>query len=254
MKAIMLAAGIGRRLAGRHPPKPLLSVGGKTLLERHIEVLRSRGVDHLVLIVGHRETELRCEVERLGVDGFVRLHRNADYMRGSILSLWCARTALSSETGALIMDADVLYHPGLIDRLLASPHPNCLLLDRDFEPGDEPVKVGVSDGKVVEFGKRINGAALDLLGEWPGFVKLSAPVSRALVGVMHELIEAGRIDAPMEDALRDLILRHPGILQWEDITGLPWIEIDFVQDLERARGEILPLIEPVGQPLALESV
>ena len=144
--------------------------------------------------------------------------------------------------------------PGLMDRLLASPHPDCLLLDRDFEPGDEPVKVGVSDGKVVEFGKRINGAALDLLGEWPGFVKLSAPVSRALVGVMHELIEAGRIDAPMEDALRDLILRHPGILQWEDITGLPWIEIDFVQDLERARGEILPLIEPVGQPLALESV
>ena len=254
MKAIMLAAGIGRRLDGHHPPKPLLSIGGKSLLERHIEILRSRGVDHLVLVVGHRETELRCEVERLGADGFVRLHRNPDYMRGSILSLWCARTTLSSETGALIMDADVLYHPGLMDRLLASRHPDCLLLDREFEPGDEPVKVGVSDGKVVEFGKTINGAALDLLGEWPGFVKLSAPVSRALVGVMHEFIEAGRIDAPMEDALRNLILCHPGILQWEDITGLPWIEIDFVQDLERAREEILPRIEPVGRPLALESV
>ena len=42
MKAIMLAAGIGRRLEGRHPPKPLLNVGGKSLLERHIEVLASR--------------------------------------------------------------------------------------------------------------------------------------------------------------------------------------------------------------------
>jgi choline kinase len=254
MNAIMLAAGIGRRLAGRHPPKPLLSVGGKTLLERHSEVLRSRGIDHLVLVVGHRETELRSEVERLGADGFVRLQRNPDYMRGSILSLWCARTILGSETGTLIMDADVFYHPDLMDRLLASPHPDCLLLDRNFEPGDEPVKVGVSDGKVVEFGKTIDGAAFDLVGEWPGFVKLSAPVSRALVGLMHELTEAGRIDAPMEDALRDLILRHPGILQWEDITGLPWVEIDFVQDLERAREEILPLVEPVGQPLALVSV
>ena len=71
---------------------------------------------------------------------------------------------------------------------------------------------------------------------------------------MHELIEAGRIDAPMEDAVRELIFRHPGVLRWEDITGLPWIEIDFVRDLERAREETLPRIEPVGQPLALESV
>ena len=254
MRAIMLAAGIGRRLDGRHPPKPLLSVGGKSLLERHIEVLRSRGVDHLVLIVGHRETELRGEVARLGAEDFVHLQRNPDYARGSILSLWCARATLSSATGVLVMDADVLYHPGLMDRLLGSPHTDCLLLDRNFEPGDEPVKVGVSNGQVVEFGKLINGAELDLLGEWPGFVKLSAPACRALVRIMHELIEAGRIDAPMEDALRNLILRHPGILQWEDITGLPWIEIDFARDLERAREEVLPRIEPVGQPLALESV
>ena len=254
MKAIMLAAGIGRRLHGRHPPKPLLRVGGKSLLERHIEVLRSRGIGHLVLIVGHREPELRWEVDRLGADDFVHLQRNPDYMRGSILSLWSARATLNSATGVLVMDADVLYHPGLLDRLLASPHADCLLLDREFEPGDEPVKVAVSDGQVVDFGKRINGAALDLLGEWPGFVKLSAPACRALVGIMHELIEAGRIDAPMEDAVRELIFRHPGVLRWEDITGLPWIEIDFVRDLERAREETLPRIEPVGQPLALESV
>lgn len=254
MKAIMLAAGIGRRLEGGHPPKPLLNIGGKSLLERHIEVLRSRGVDQLVLIVGHREAELRSEVQRLAADDFVRLQQNPDYTRGSILSLWCARATLSSATGVLVMDADVLYHPGLIDRLLASPHSDCLLLDRHFEPGDEPVKVGVSNGQVVEFGKRINGAELELLGEWPGFLKLSAPVSGALVSIMHEFIEAGRIDEPMEDALRDLILRHPGMVKWEDITGVPWIEIDFAQDLERAREEILPQIELVGRPLALESI
>lgn len=254
MKAIMLAAGIGRRLEGRHPPKPLLRVGGKSLLERHIEVLRSRAVDQLLLVVGHRETELRSEVARLGAGDFVQLQQNPDYARGSILSLWCARSALSSGAAVLVMDADVLYHPELIDRLLASAHADCLLVDRNFEPGDEPVKVGVSNGRIVEFGKRINGAALDLLGEWPGFVKLSAPAGHALVSIMRELIEDGQLDAPMEDALRDLILRHPDMLQWEDITGLPWIEIDFAQDLERARAEILPQIEQVERPLALEIV
>lgn len=249
----MLAAGVGRRLNGRHPPKPLLRIGGKSLLERHIEVLRSR-VDHLLLVVGHREMELRGEVERLGAGDFVRLQRNPDYIHGSILSLWCARASLTGSDDVLIMDADVLYHPSLIDRLIAAPRRDCLLLDRDFEPGEEPVKVGVSKGQVVEFGKLIDGAGLDLLGEWPGFIKLSTAAGAALVEVMQAFAAAGRSEAPMEDAVRELILRRPGLLAWEDVTGLPWIEIDFVQDLQRARREILPRIEPVGQPLALEGV
>jgi choline kinase len=254
MRAIMLAAGLGRRLDGRHPPKSLLRVGGKSLLERHIEVLRDRGVDHLLLVVGHRDAELRGEVERLGASDFVRLQHNPDYERGSILSLWCARASLAEPDDVLIMDADVLYHPTVIDRLVQSPHPNCLLLDRDFEPGEEPVKVGVSDGRVVEFGKAVSGTGFDLLGEWPGFIKLSSIASRALVARMQALVAAGQIDAPMEDAVRALILRHPGLVAWEDVTGLPWIEIDFMEDLERARREVLARIDAVEQPLALESV
>src|SRR5690606_30310789 len=110
-----------------------------------------RAVDQLLLVVGHRETELRSEVARLGAGDFVQLQQNPDYARGSILSLWCARSALSSGAAVLVMDADVLYHPELIDRLLASAHADCLLVDRNFEPGDEPVKVGVSNGRIVEF-------------------------------------------------------------------------------------------------------
>lgn len=255
MKAIMLAAGIGRRLGGdgHGPAKPLLRFGGKSLLARHVEILRQRGLDHLVLVVGHREDELRAEVERIGARDFVRLQRNPDYMRGSLLSLWCARASLG-DGDALIMDADVLYHPALIDRLLASPHADCLLLDRDFVPGDEPVKVGVREGEVVEFGKAIDGTPLDLLGEWPGFIKLSPSTGRSLLATMRALLGAGAFDAPMEDAIRELIREAPGVLGWEEVTGLPWIEIDFVEDLERARRDVLPRLEGIDQPAAaLES-
>ena len=54
MKAIMLAAGVGSRLYGddgNQPPKCLLEFGGKTLLNRHIDVLKSLGVDQLVMVV-----------------------------------------------------------------------------------------------------------------------------------------------------------------------------------------------------------
>jgi choline kinase len=43
-----------------------------------------------------------------------------------------------------------------------------------------------------------------------------------------------------EDPLRDVILEAPDVFGFEDITGLPWIEIDFPEDVVRARTEVLP--------------
>ena len=56
MKAIILAAGRGKRLgkraAGR--PKSLLEFGGKSLLERHIDILRANHVTHITLVIGYQ--------------------------------------------------------------------------------------------------------------------------------------------------------------------------------------------------------
>ena len=64
MKALMLAAGLGRRLYGdenQKLPKALLQFGGQTLIERHIRNLQDCGVDELNLIVGHRKDDLVAE-------------------------------------------------------------------------------------------------------------------------------------------------------------------------------------------------
>ena len=55
MKVAMLAAGVGRRLGrGEHaPPKALLRMGGKTLLQRHLDILAHFGLFDLTLAVGH---------------------------------------------------------------------------------------------------------------------------------------------------------------------------------------------------------
>ncbi len=54
---------------------------------------------------------------------------------------------------------DVLYDERLMARLLDSALPDCLLLDREIEPGDEPVKLCVRDGRIVDFRKRPTDAA-----------------------------------------------------------------------------------------------
>jgi len=53
-RAIILAAGHGKRMRPltEHTPKPLLSVGGKTLIETHIEQLRDGGVSHIIINTG----------------------------------------------------------------------------------------------------------------------------------------------------------------------------------------------------------
>ena len=54
------------------------------------------------------------------------------------------------------MDADVLYDQEMINRLINTNIKNCLLLDRDFVPGDEPVKICVNkNGQINEFRKHI---------------------------------------------------------------------------------------------------
>jgi hypothetical protein len=53
-------------------------------------------------------------------------------------------------------------------------------------------------------------------------------------------VEGGRANAEYEAAIRDLILAHPNRFGYEDISDLPWTEIDFEADVVRARQEILP--------------
>ena len=52
------------------------------------------------------------------------------------------------------MDGDVIYDTRLMRQLIDAPLDNCLLMDRNIEPGDEPVKLCIRDGRIVDFHKR----------------------------------------------------------------------------------------------------
>ncbi len=237
MKAIMLAAGVGKRLYGDKNdklPKALLRFDGKTLLARHVEILRDFGVEELVLVVGHRKEDLLAEAATQAPEGFVRSVFNPRYKEGPILSLWTAGEEMRSGGDTLFMDADVLYPPEMMRRLLHSPHENCFVMDRDFEPGAEPVKLCLRDGVLVDFGKQVTGD-YDDIGEWPGFLRMSADISAKVADAAQAYIDHGEFNITYEEAMRDVLhAEQPGTFGCEDITGIPWIEIDFPEDLSRA--------------------
>jgi choline kinase len=152
------------------------------------------------------------------------------------------RHVLRGGDDVLLMDADVLYDPSLLRRLTGSPHRNCLLIDRDLEPGEEPVKICLRGGRIVEFGKIVKGN-FEVVGEWPGFLRLEPEMAKRLATATEAYVAAGRHEEPYEPAIRDVLLAAPpDRFGCEDITGLPWIEIDTPEDLRRAREVIAPAL------------
>ena len=260
-RVLILAAGQGRRLGASAPPKVLLEFHGSSLLTRHIRILDACGLRDITAVVGYRAEELRAEIVHLcglretacpgpdpgsvrGVNrvGAVRVNlvENPSFRNGSIVSLWKARAVLRSAAPVILMDADVLYDSRLIIRLLDSPHESCFLLDRSIEPGEEPVKLCVDRGRIVDFHKRPQ-IEHQWHGESVGFFRFSPAIATELADRVEEYIADGRTHVEYEEPIRDLLLARDGAgFGYEDISGLPWIEIDFPADVARARRVVVP--------------
>ncbi len=240
MKVVILAAGVGNRLGdyNRDRPKCLLEVGGKTLLERMIESLLRFDVSPIIIGVGYEHEQIEGEVSDRFPGADVRLCYNPEFHKGSVLSLNQARENLDDEF--LLMDADVLFHDDILKRLLTTQHPNCFLIDRDFVNDGEAMVAMGRNCRITGYDRGLDPGD-ELAGESVGFFRISREFCTPLNESMNRHIEAGDLDMAYESLLTELIREHE--FGYEDITGMPWTEIDFVEDVERARDEILPLLE-----------
>ena len=245
MKALMLAAGVARRLYGEENdelPKALLRFDDQSLLQRHIELLQAYGIKELVMIVGHRQDDLIAEAGTVAHEGFVRPIFNPRYKEGPLLSMAKGIEMLRGGTDVLFMDSDVLYHPLMLEKLITSPHRNCFIMDRQFQSTEDQVIVCLDGGEVVDFGKSLGGD-FELFGEWPGFLKISPEIAAKVANRTQGFIDRDDIKGPYEQAFREVLMGEPrGTFAIEDVTGIPWIEIDCPEDLEKANGKITPNI------------
>ena len=237
MKAIILAAGIGKRLGptSENKPKCLLKFGGISLLQRHLQNLMKFSVSEIVIVYGYQKDLIDVEISQFNSEIPLTTIYNPDYTRGSVVSLWCAIKFLKGGTDIILMDADVLYDPRILQRLIQSENKNSFLLDREFEPGDEPVKLCIRNDKIIEFRKEIDQELeFDDQGESVGFFRFTPEIAGKLGDRAQQYINNGRHEEPYEESIRDLLLSEQDSFAFEDITGLPWVEIDFPEDLERA--------------------
>lgn len=237
MKAIILAAGVGKRLwpVTQHRPKCLIEIGGQTLLRRYLTSLASVGIKRADIIVGYKQEMIRAAVDADACGLRVNFLVNDQFHRGSISSLWIARTAFDDD--AIVMDADVLFHREILRRLVQSPYENALLMDETVKQTGEECMVVVEGGRVIALTKRMP-LHYDYAGEGVGFLRVSQADAPHVVASLRTYVDREAWQMEYEDALLEFFRAVK--VGHEKIGGLPWTEIDFVEDVEKAERDVLP--------------
>jgi choline kinase len=239
-QAIILAAGQGSRLwpYTQERPKCLLDIGGMTLLEHQVAALRSQNIECITVVIGYLGHKV-CEV--LGTQ--VEYVHNPHFVRtSSMYSLWLARDV--ARQGCLVLNADVLFHVGILQALLECPYPDALAVDFDAILAEEETKVQVQGERVWALSKTLpQGDAENV-----GMLKFSAAGSHVLFAKIDELLPRYYRHAMVPCALNAIAPMH--VLGAVSVQGLPWIEIDFPEDYQRARDVIYPAMRQV-QPASL---
>ena len=249
MHAILYIAGRAQRLGaiatGRN--KVLLEFAGKSLLERHVMHLKKLGATRLFLVTGYLRENIQNAIPALSDRYKLPIEElfNADFLEGSALSMHASLPALrNSVSPVLLMDGDVLYDSRILERLITSSHRTALLVDREYATtDDDPVLVPIRAGKPFDFVKKWKpqpGNEADAIGESVGFFKIDpADVSILVEQTVARATGTGRTDS-YDDILRAMV--QAGLFGAEEVTGLPWTEIDFPHDLEYAKETILPAL------------
>jgi L-glutamine-phosphate cytidylyltransferase len=233
-RAVILAAGNGKRM-GRltvDRPKTMLDVDGRALIDRELDALAACGVFDVTIVVGYQHERLR---DHLG--SRVRFIENARYKEtNSLYSLWLARETL--EDGGVVMNSDILVSQPLMAKLIDAPVEDAVLVDTHSTLAEEEMKVKIWQGFAIDFSKEL--APWDADGENVGILKFGPRGGRRLVEQLDTLIAAGEVNAWAPRAFKSVAQEWP--LRAIATDGLPWTEIDFPEDLERAR-------QMVAQPM-----
>jgi choline kinase len=237
MRAIILAAGSGRRLQ-RPFPKCLVAIGGKTLLTRALEALSRVGVNEAWVVVGYRHELIAAELTRHAPPLAVRSVMNEAFLRGSVRSLWAAREAM--DDAILVMDADVLFPVALLQRLVSSPHGNCVLGDPRSSFTGEEMMLTVKGERIWDITRGAQHPS-EILGEGVGFYKLEAGAARELRSLLERWVTGDRDREEYEEVFR--VLFKSWAFGYELVGDLPWTEIDFPDDIANAEQTVWPQIQ-----------
>lgn len=241
MQAIILAAGFGKRLKPitEKVPKCLVLVNGKPLLINTLEVLETRGIHEVIIVVGHMKEKIYQVVgHQFGKVKISYVENDIYDKTNNVYSLWLARDRLDKDS--LLIECDLYYGGDLIDALLDN-RTDCTMLVSKYDPL-------CMDGTVVEIDqhnmvkslitKKQQARGFDFLDTYKtvNMYYLSAEFLRKyFVPYLDIYVRTHGTDRYYELVLGILIYLSEPEVHAVIVASDQWCEIDDADDLHRAQ-------------------
>lgn len=241
MQAIILAAGMGRRLGEytRDNTKCMLPVNGERLIDRVLGQLSQLGLSRVVIVVGYKGQNL---IDYIGhrYDDRLKIEyvNNPVYDKtNNIYSLSLAKDKLQ-EDDTLLIESDLIFDDSLFRMILDNPYPNLALVDK-YETWMDGTMVRIDeDNNIVNFipKKAFKYKDVDSYYKTVNIYKFSREFSQnKYVPFLEAYSKALGNNEYYEQVLRVITLIDNAELKALPITnGAKWYEIDDVQDLDIA--------------------
>lgn len=245
MQAMILAAGMGRRLKEltQNNTKCMVKVNGVTLIDRLLHQLDVRCLSRIVIVVGYEGQKLMDYIATLGIrTPIVFIDNPVYYKTNNIYSLALAKDHLLRED-TLLFESDLIMEDSVIDALLEDPRPTLALVDKYESWMDGTcVKLGPDDS-ILSFvpGKRFRFEDIPSYYKTVNVYKFSRHFSEThYVPFLDAYTKALGDNEYYEQVLRVItMLDEPEILA-KRLNGQRWYEIDDIQDLDIASSIFAP--------------
>lgn len=240
MQAIILAAGMGKRLKelSRDAAKCMVEVNGITLIQRTLDQLDELGLSRIVVVAGHKGEKLKAYIGTLGIrTPIVYVDNDIYFKTNNIYSLYLAREYLAAED-TLLLECDIIFEPAALCRLLADPYPNLVLVDRYASWMDGTMVTLDENRNILRFvsKKEFSYAEREQYYKTVNIYKFSREFScSCYIPFLEAYCKALGNNEYYEQVLKVITLLDDYQIKAALLAGERWYEIDDVQDLDIAR-------------------
>lgn len=239
MQAIILAAGMGKRLKEltQDRTKCMVQVNGVALIDRMLHQIESRHLSRIVIVVGYEGEKLMEYIDTLGIRTPIVYVQNPIYDKtNNIYSLALAKDYLCQDD-TLLFESDLIFEDAVIDQLLDDPRETLALVDKYESWMDGTcVKLGPDDS-IASFvpSKDFRFEEAHEYYKTVNIYKFGRHFSRThYVPFLEAYSKALGNNEYYEQVLRVIAMLDDPEIRAKRLSGQLWYEIDDIQDLDIA--------------------
>lgn len=239
MQAIILAAGMGKRLKEltRNNTKCMIKVNGVTLIERMLQQIDAKNLERIIVVIGYEGEKLKQYINTLSINTPIIFVENPCFEQtNNIYSLYLAKDFLT-EKDTLLFESDLIFEDAVLNRLIENPYPSLALVAKFESWMDGTVVTLDEDNNIKRFisPKQFSFEEIPNYYKTVNIYKFSKEFSSShYVPFLEAYCKALGNNEYYEQVLRVITL-----LEKPELKALPlhhelWYEIDDIQDLDIA--------------------